>query len=136
MRWHITDPFPNGGNSSAVFPPETSISADEYEFNGQKYGVAMAAGAGIYLRHTWGGTIPLVLHGKTYDTGHTAYACSRIFTGDTDRRRTGRIPGNYGRSRRDTAPDAGKWDRKGSRLWISDTEILPDVDQHRQIHQQ
>jgi len=124
VRWHITDPFPNGGSSSAVFPPETSISADEYEFNGQKYGVAMATGAGIYLRHTWGGTIPS-FYGKTYDTGHTAYAYTYVYSPETQTVGAQIEFQNYGRSERDTAPDAGKWDRKGSRLWINDTEILP-----------
>ena len=34
---------------------------------------------------------------------------------------------NYGRSEKDLPPPAGKWDYKGSRIWLNDTEILPPV---------
>ena len=34
---------------------------------------------------------------------------------------------NYSRSEQDKAPEYGKWDRKGSRVWLNDVEILPPV---------
>ncbi len=34
---------------------------------------------------------------------------------------------NYGRSEMDLAPLPGKWDYKGSRIWLNDCEILPPV---------
>ena len=32
---------------------------------------------------------------------------------------------NYSRSENDKAPDAGNWDRKGSRIWVNDEEVAP-----------
>ena len=34
---------------------------------------------------------------------------------------------NYSRSEMDLAPLQGKWDYKGSRIWINDKEIMPPV---------
>lgn len=34
---------------------------------------------------------------------------------------------NYSRSEMDLAPLQGKWDYKGSRIWINDREIMPPV---------
>ena len=32
---------------------------------------------------------------------------------------------NYGRSENDKAPDNGKWDRKGSDIWLNGSRIAP-----------
>ena len=127
VRWKITDPFPNGGDATLVFPPETETtsSTDSYTYNGTTYNTRMATGAGIYLRHTWGSVIP-TFYGRDYSTGYTAYAYTYIYSPEA--RTAGALIEfqNYGRSEKDTAPDAGKWDRKGSRIWLNDEEILPD----------
>ena len=34
---------------------------------------------------------------------------------------------NYSRSEMDLAPPQGKWDYKGSRIWLNDKEVLPPV---------
>ncbi len=54
VKWNITDAFPNGGDMDKVFPPEQELK-DIYHYNGNTYGVRQAIGAGIYLRHVWGG---------------------------------------------------------------------------------
>lgn len=125
VRWKITDPFPNGGDATRVFPPETETTSSSYTYNGTTYNTRMATGAGIYLRHTWGSTIP-TFYGRDYSTGYTAYAYTYIYSPEACTAGAIIEFQNYGRSEKDTAPDAGKWDRKGSRIWLNDEEILPD----------
>ena len=126
VRWKITDPFPNGGSATREFPPETEETADSYIYNGTTYNTQMATGAGIYLRHTWGSIIP-TFYGKDYSTGYTAYAYTYIYSPEDCTAGALIEFQNYGRSEKDTAPDNGKWDRKGSRIWLNDEEILPDA---------
>lgn len=126
VKWRITDPFPNGGTASTVFPPEEStdeILPDEFTYNGNTYTTGMATGAGIYLRHVWGTQIPAYFAAPALNT--TAYAWTYIYSP------TAQTAGaliefhNYGRSENDRAPDAGSWDRKGSRIWVNGTEVAP-----------
>lgn len=125
VRWMITDPFPNGGNASMSFPPETAL-APQYEYDGASYGASPAVGAAVYLRHTWGTTVPS-FYPVTYDPGHTAYAYTWVYS-PTARRAGALIEfQNYSRSEKDAAPDHGEWDRKGSRIWLNDSPIEPPV---------
>lgn len=126
VRWRITQAFPNGGTASAVFPPETAtddILPDQFTHNGQTYTTSMATGAGIYLRHTWGTTVPAFY--TSPELNSTAYAWTYVYSP------TAQTAGaliefqNYSRSENDKAPDAGKWDRKGSRIWVNGEEVLP-----------
>lgn len=117
-RWNVTEMFDNGGNADMVFAPETSLENPTWT-------VTPVTGSGIYLRHTWGGTVPGLY--ANAPTNRTAYAYTYIYSP------TARDVGahiefqNYGRSEKDTAPDKGKWDRKGSRLWLNDEEIMPPI---------
>ena len=125
VRWRITDPFPNGGDMNASFAPETEGLKESYTVNGTTYGTGIATGAGIYLRHTWGNNTVPTYYGSTNHSNSTAYAWTYIYS-DKEQIVGAQIEfQNYGRSEKDTAPDAGKWDRKGSRIWLNDTEILP-----------
>lgn len=96
VRWHITD--------------SASISTQ-------------ATGAGIYLRHTWGGTIPALFPNAA--VGQKAYATTYVYSPKTQTVGAQIEFQNYGRSENDKAPDKGKWDRKGSRVFLNDQEILP-----------
>ena len=114
VHWLITDAFPNNGNSAAVFPPETvreDVFPTAFTFDGQTYGSRRVTGAGIYLRHTWGATVPAFFSIPQLNTTGGALIEFQ----------------NYGRSENDCAPDMGKWDRKGSRVWLNDEEIMPPV---------
>ncbi len=125
IRWRITDAYPNGGSMTASFPPETETGEmqDSYTYNGVTYGSGMATGAGIYLRHTWGSTIPTYYNNPQINT--TAYAWTYVYS-EKEQTVGAQIEfQNYGRSEKDTAPDKGKWDRKGSKIWINGKEILP-----------
>ncbi len=126
VKWRISEPFPNGGLASAVFPPEEctdEILPDEFSYNGKTYSVGMATGAGIYLRHVWGTLIPAYFAAPALNT--TAYAWTYVYSP------TAQTAGaliefqNYGRSENDHAPDAGNWDRKGSRIWVNGEEVVP-----------
>lgn len=127
VKWNITDPFPNGGDLTKVFPPEKEWK-DTYEYEGQKFGVGQAIGAGIYLRHVWGGLpVPVPVFYKNPQPDHTAYAYTWVYSPKPQEVGLWVEFQNYSRSEMDLAPEQGKWDYKESRLWLNDEEILPPV---------
>ncbi len=132
VRWRITDPFPNGGNASTVFPPEeagkstsTALLDESYTYNGTTYYTGMATGAGIYLRHTWGNNIIPTYYGTTNYSNVTAYAWTYVYSPTAQTVGAQIEFQNYGRSEQDKAPDNGNWDRKGSDIWINGVRVNP-----------
>ena len=123
VQWCITEAFPNDGDAGKTLPPETEGCKESYMYNGKEYGTRVATGAGIYLRHTWGAIVPS--HFENPRTGTTAYAWTYIYSPVAQKAGAQIEFQNYGRSERDYAPDAGKWDRRGSRIWLNGSEILP-----------
>ncbi|MDE6303479.1 MAG: family 20 glycosylhydrolase [Paramuribaculum sp.] len=121
VRWRITDPFPNNGNKNLTLPPETEEPAKEYIYKDKTYSSRIATGAGIYLRHTWGTTVPAVFT----NTGDnvTAYAYTYIYSPEETEAGALIEFQNYSRSENDQAPVKGNWDRKGSRIWLNDEEL-------------
>lgn len=87
-----------------------------------------ATGAGIYLRHTWGDVIPAILPKPEY--GDAAYAYTRVFSPDSQKVGALIEFQNYSRSEQDSVPEYGRWDCKGSRLWLNGVEILAPIWQH------
>jgi glycoside hydrolase family 20 len=124
VKWNITDAFPNGGDMDKVFPPEQELK-DTYHYNGNTYGVRQAIGAGIYLRHVWGGMVPAFYADPKEN--HTAYAYTWVYSPKDQEVGLWAEFQNYSRSEMDLAPLPDKWDYKGSRIWINDREILPPV---------
>ena len=132
VHWRITDAFPNGGNAAAAFAPEAQGTArgnalmdKVFVHEGKSYGTGTATGAGIYLRHTWGNSIIPTYYGTTNHSNVTAYAWTYVYS---PRKQTVGVQiefQNYGRSENDKAPDAGRWDRKGSDIWINGQRIAP-----------
>ncbi len=115
VRWHVTEGFPNNGDSNASFAPEDGIENPTWK-------VTPVTGAGIYLRHTWGGTVPGLYPNASLN--QTAYAYTYVYS-PVEQTAGALIEfQNYGRSENDLAPDNGKWDRKGSRIWLNDEEII------------
>ena len=126
VKWRITQAFPNGGTASAVFPPEQStaeILPDEFTYNDKTYAASMATGAGIYLRHVWGTNVPAFFASPQLNT--TAYAWTYVYSPIAQTAGALIEFQNYSRSENDKAPDAGNWDRKGSRIWVNGEEVLP-----------
>lgn len=124
VKWNITDAFPNGGDLDKVFPPEDDLK-DTYVYEGTTYGVRPAIGAGIYLRHVWGKLVPTFY--KDPQENHTAYAYTYVYSPKEQTVGLWAEFQNYGRSESDLAPEQGKWDYKGSRIWINNKEVLPPV---------
>ena len=132
VRWRITDPFPNGGNSGATFSPDayattnsTDLIPETFTHEGKTYYTGMATGAGIYLRHVWGNNIIPTYYGSTNHSNMTAYAWTYVYS-ETEQTVGAQIEfQNYGRSEHDKTPNADKWDRKGSDIWINGTRINP-----------
>lgn len=122
VKWHITDAFPNGGDLTKVFPPEQGLQ-DSYTYEGQTYGVRPATGAGIYLRHVWGATVPAFYENP--QENHTAYAYTWVYSPKDQEVGLWAEFQNYSRSEMDLPPKPGTWDYKGSRIWVNDREILP-----------
>lgn len=131
VKWNITDAFPNGGDLSKVFPPEETLGdgskeeADSYSYEGKTYNVRPAVGAGIYLRHVWGTLVPAFY--KDPKENHTAYAYTYVYSPKEQTVGLWAEFQNYGRSEADLPPLPGKWDYKGSRIWINGEEIQPPV---------
>ncbi len=132
VRWRITDPFPNGGNSGATFAPDqyattnsTGLIPETFTHEGKTYYTGMATGAGIYLRHTWGNNIIPTYYGSTNYSNMTSYAWTYVYSPKAQKVGAQIEFQNYGRSEKDSAPDAGKWDRKGSDIWLNGTRIAP-----------
>lgn len=124
VKWNITDAFPNAGDLERVFPPESELK-DSYVYDGKEYNVRPAIGAGIYLRHVWGTLIPSFY--KEPEENHTAYAYTWVYSPEAQDVGLWAEFQNYSRSEKDLPPPAGKWDYKGSRIWLNDAEILPPV---------
>lgn len=124
VRWKITDAFPNEGDLNKTFPPEQEIK-DTYIYKGKEYAARPATGAGIYLRHVWGDLVPAFY--KSPKENHTAYAYTYVYSPKVQEVGLWAEFQNYGRSEADLAPLPGKWDYKGSRIWVNDEEIQPPV---------
>lgn len=122
--WRITDPFPNQGYLSRVFPPEQELK-EKYMYEGVEYETHKAIGAGIYLRHVWGNLTPAFFENP--EPNHTAYAYTWVYSPEAQQ--AGLFAGfqNYSRSESDLPPPQGQWDYNGSRIWLNDNEILPPV---------
>lgn len=125
VKWRITDAFPNGGDLGAVFPPETEGLKTEYVYADSIYSSSQAIGAGIYLRHVWGNTIPAFY--KDPKPNHTAYAYTWVYSPEGQTVGLQAETQNYSRSESDIPAPQGEWDFRGSRIWINDEPLAPPV---------
>ena len=124
VRWRITEPFPNGGNNALALPPETStedILPGVFAWEGKSYASRLATGAGIYLRHIWHSTIPSFFTSPA--NNQTAYAWTYIYSPVAQEAGAQIEFYTYSRSGNETAPPAGAWDRRGSKIWLNGEEI-------------
>ena len=124
VKWRVTDAFPNGGDLTKVFPPEEALDTT-YIYEGEEYATTAVTGAGVYLRHVWGGLVPALY--KEPKENHTAYAYTWVYSPKVQEVGVWIEFQNYGRSEMDLPPPAGKWDYKGSRIWLNNEEIMPPI---------
>lgn len=123
VRWLITDAFPNGGDLTAVFPPETEGLKESYVYKDSIYGTSPATGAAVYMRHVWGTLVPGFYADPQPD--HTAYAFTWVYAPEDMTVGLQAETQNYSRSESDIPPPPGKWDFRESRIWVNDNEIQP-----------
>ncbi|MDE6535368.1 MAG: beta-N-acetylhexosaminidase [Muribaculaceae bacterium] len=122
IHWQITDQIPNGGNPDAVLEPEKYIDSETMP---SSIASTPATGAGIYLRHIWHPTVK-----GFYDNpqnGMTAYAWTYVYS-PVEQDAGALIEFyTYSRSGNEKSPESGKWDRRGSRIWLNGKEIHAPV---------
>ena len=122
VKWRVTDPFPNQGELEKSFPPEQDLALS-YTHEGKQYETHSVIGAGIYLRHVWGKTVPALFQDPKEN--HTAYAYTWVYSPQKQQVGMWIEFQNYSRSEMDLPPPPGKWDYKESRIWLNGVEILP-----------
>ena len=123
VRWRI---MPSGADSESLRKGGEVQGAGSESLS--KGGEACAAdsaslwtGGGIYLAHTWHPVVPSGYSGG----GEGAVAWTYVFSPRAQEAGALIEFHNYGRSERDKAPDRGRWDRMGSRIWLNDEELVP-----------
>ncbi len=127
VRWRVVEPMPrNSEETDMVFPPETSEPALSYEYNGKTYGTVSAAGAAVYLYHSWGDKVKALFNYKPADN-MTSYAYTYVYSPIEQTAGAFIEFQTYGRSEVYPAPLPGTWDRKGSDIWVNDERIAPPV---------
>lgn len=128
VHWRITEAFPNGGNPALQFPPETcqdDVLPETFTYQGRTYGTTLATGAGIYLRHIWHPVVPSYYADPQQN--QTAYAWTYVYS--PKRQQVGAQIEfyTYSRSGNEWGPQAGAWDRRGSKVWLNGVEIPAPV---------
>ena len=124
VHWRITDPFPNGGDATKVFPPEQNtddVLPESFIYDKKLYNTSFATGASIYLRHIWHPVVPSFFSAPA--DNQTAYAWTYIYSPKEQQVGAQIEFYTYSRSGNDYAPKAGQWDRRGSRIWLNGNEI-------------
>ncbi len=121
--WKISHQYPNYGDPDYSAPFESDLTGSPGSGSSAQVSFLPAAGATVYLRHTWGEKVP-----SFYDAPeqqHTAYAYTWVFSPDDCLAGLHFSTHNYGRSELDMAPPQGEWDYKKSRVWVNGEPVLP-----------
>ncbi len=125
VKWRITEAFPNDGDLTAIFPPETEGMKESYTDGDSTFTTRTVNGAGIHLRHYWGEIIPtFYADPKPF---HTAYAFTRVYSPVDQVVGLQAETQNYSRSEPDVTPPAGKWDFRESRIVVNGHDVEPPV---------
>lgn len=130
IRWRLTEPFPNDGDATKAFPPEEAAKLDAvmpttYSYNGTDYAAKQVTGGGVYLRHIWHGTVRGVLNNPA--NNQTCYAWTYVYSPVAQDAGAQIEFYTYSRSGSDKMPPAGKWDRRGSQVWLNGQEIAAPI---------
>lgn len=125
ILWHISSQYPNGGDTGFSAPFETDLIQNPGKGSSSEVTFSPAAGAAVYLRHTWGEKVPAFYSDPKPD--RTAYAYTWVYSPDDMEAGLHFSTHNYGRSELDMAPPEGEWDYKRSRVWINGEQVSPPV---------
>jgi hypothetical protein len=132
ILWNISSQYPNGGDLDFAAPFEKELAADPGSIASSLEKFRPAAGAAVYLRHTWGDKVPSFYADPHPD--RTAYAWTWIYSPSDQRAGLHFSTHNYGRSELDKAPPEGEWDYKRSRIWLNGELVSPPAWENRGIN--
>lgn len=113
IEWKLIGPFPNAGDTKAVFAPELPAFTDTLTWS--RY--PSVSGGTIWLRHFWDPVIQS--HLSQPDDSTTWYAVRRIWSNEAGEKKCWIGFNNISRSPATDSPPAGKWDSKGSSVWVN-----------------
>ena len=125
ILWNISSQCPNDGNLDFSAPFEKDLAANPDKVLTASLKFSPAAGAAVYLRHTWGGKVPAFYSDPQPD--RIAYAYTWIHSQADQQAGLHFSTHNYGRSEPDIAPSCGEWDYKRSRVWLNGEPVSPPV---------
>lgn len=123
--WKISSQYPNHGNLEYSAPFERDLFRSPGSGSSARVTFLPAAGAAVYLRHTWGELVPSFYEVPLQE--HTAYAFTWVFSPDDCVAGLHFSTHNYGRSELDMAPPQGEWDHKKTRVWFNGEYVSPPV---------
>jgi hypothetical protein len=118
ITWKLYGPYPNKGDLSKSFLPESKT------FNEQKTKPSQQAiGGTVVLRHWFSPLVKAVLNNP--EDSATWYATSKIWRDAAGYQDFWVGFNNLSRSPATDAPPDGKWDNKGSAVWVNGTLLEP-----------
>ena len=123
ILWNISSQYPNHGNTDFSAPLEKDLVTNPDRVPAADARFRPAAGAAVYLRHTWGDKVPAFYNDPQPD--RTAYAYSWVYSPSDQGAGLHFSTHNYGRSELDLAPPEGEWDYKRSRVWFNGELVSP-----------
>ncbi len=121
--WNISSQYPNGGDLDYSAPFERDLVQEPGSDSSAGVPFLPAAGAAVYLRHTWGDKVPSFYEDPKPE--HTAYAYTWVYSPENCAAGLHFSTHNYGRSEMDMAPPQGEWDYKKSRVWVNGEQVSP-----------
>lgn len=116
MVWQLYGPF-NGDTVETLLPIDVSVQA----FQTKRY--KQVTGGTVVLRHWWHPLIKGAIDGAKENT--TFYATTKIWSNDEGEKDFWIGFNNLSRSPATDSPPVGKWDEKGSAVWVNDKRIAP-----------
>jgi hexosaminidase len=120
ITWKLYGPYQNAGDLSKSFEPESR------SFNDRKTKPAQqAVGGTVVLRHWFYPLVQAVL--KNPEDSSTWYATTKIWNDEAGYKDFWIGFNNLSRSPATDSPTAGKWDEKGSTVWVNGKLIEPPV---------
>jgi len=113
--WRLYGPFHNGGDVTKTFAPENSLI--------NLKAVKEVTGGTLVLRHWWA---PLIKGGIEQPKDSTTwYAATKIWSDEEGEKAFWIGFNNLSRSPATDSPPVGKWDDKGSAVWVNGNLIPP-----------
>lgn len=132
ITWKISSQMPNHGNLEWSAPFEGQFVNNPGDDISPAVYFSPAAGAAVYLRHTWGDKVPSFYSDPRPD--RTAYAYTWAYSPEKMEAGLHFSTHNYGRSELDQAPPEGEWDHKRSRVWLNSELLSPPAWDNDGIH--